>query len=316
MKTVIITDTNSWKFTGKKGGFYGNYKFCGTIKKIADFINEKNLEDYIDICLVEHVYIEQKKQIRNELHKDLLAVQRLDKYKILKHTMSIEDALSEWENSFDKSLKKFLKIKKNVHFIKYKKSDSKNILEGLILRYKMQKAPFKNKSSFMDSLIWEIIKTKNKFDKYTNIIILTNDAGFRDCQKELEDETGKNCYILTDETRTINYLENTYYNEVKYADIYKFVNSEYFDNMVLNAVVENFQELYPKEEIISFSGIEWKQSIEVDESLDEEDVYFSISEKMFLETVSGNSYKCDIFIEMAQNREILSLVIDNITKTS
>lgn len=317
MNTVIIVDTNSWKFTGKKnGGFYGNYKFCGVIKKVADFIMEKNLGIYIDIFLPEYVYVEQKQQIKKELHKDLQATSRLVKYKILKKEADTEELLSKWEKSFEKSFKKFLQDNKNIVFIKHKKGYSNRILEGLIQRYIEQKAPFKNRSSFIDTLIWEIVLAQSNFHSYTNIIILTSDTGFQGCQAELERETGKNCYITSNETGAISKLQDLYYNEVKYQDIYEFIKDEYFDNMVLDAIENNFKELFPKEEIASFdtTNCNWIESLQIDDSPDEEDTYFQVDGEVYICTTSKHNYRCDVFIVLNQDREILELTVDNMTE--
>ena len=134
----------------------------------------------------------------------------------------------------------------------------------------------------MDTLIWETVGTQSDFHRYTNIIILTSDAGFQGCQVELEKETGKNCYIINNETDVISKLGNLYNNEVKFADIYKFIRGEYFDNIVLDAIENNLKGLFPQEEIASVDTTNWIESLQIDSSSDEEDTYFQIDGKVYI----------------------------------
>lgn len=316
MNTIIIPDTNSWKFTGKRGkACYDDYKFAGEMKIVAEFLDRYNLQNQINIVLPDFVLKEQKRQIRACLLEDLKSSERLARYKLIPKQKKSKVLTKKWEKDFDLSVKNFLKENSNITLIKKDGRKANKILEGITNRYFSHKAPFKNSDDFMDTLIWENTINNIDLNIYTNVIILTNDKGFSGCQNELQLETERNCSIFTNGESVVSQLKSLYYQEVTYADMYKYIDGDYFGSSITEKIQDAFSSQYPNQTITSYDTSSWSSIMEIDDS-DPEVTFFTINDHILWDTDDGKQYSGDLSIVLDNTKEILTFELDNITRAN
>ena len=323
-KTLVILDTNKIRSNLEWERDFSCFETKGDFAKIERFIEENELEGLVFIGLPEIVIEEFINNRCDNFSKHIVNIKTLlDKLANMPHcdisTINLPDDSYNYRSFLRGKIFDYIhERRKYIRLMRLNKKFYARTLGLLIDKAIQKKKPFnESQKGFKDALIWEIILNYKYIYEYFSIFILTDNT--KDFDDDLKDEfkkkfskdlnIGSNTDILLVE------LENIYGLYIRYPEILKYMKSEYFEEVLIDYLSENYG--------IEIKNFEVKKILEINETtqndLDKFELgnEYSISDndiqnlkKISLEfTNHGEEFICNIIFEES-TKEIITLSYD------
>ena len=312
-RTLVLLDTNKARSILNGSPRYDGFDFGRDFKEMMTFIHENNLSDNVTFAITEmtlkELLIQKKKTYENDRENLISASSRLRNLE----TVSIPDFTLP-DDSFDcityltPKFEAFLQ-ENNIELIKIEAEKKALVLDSLIQNVIDVKPPFKlgknNNSSghgFKDAVILETINHSRIINNYANVILLTDDNDFNNCEINVDDINFKMTKSYADLIEDLKSMYAKQLLEKKYADLSK--NQYIIDNLKqlisseLDSTVENVDIVSLTEDIIDAPS----QLKDKFASLDEDEEYFE-NMVCFVSKIriTDSQYVVNILIDLGSN---------------
>ena len=256
-KILLVFDSNNARDTFKGEVRYDRFSFSADFLEISHFVKENNLSEFIHIAIPEFVFEELLQQKQDTFKDDLgIVTSSFERLKTLEEVkienLEIPDKDLDIKSKLRPLAEAFLK-ENDIILIKFKEEDKTIIFNKIIDRAINKKNPFKggknnnSDAGFKDTLIWEAILNYELIKNYNLIYFISNDGGFKNCQKELNSDT-ITCEIRKSLSVIRTELETRYNSLIVLTSVEKHIQTDIF---LINLKEELCDELNMDEENIT-----------------------------------------------------------------
>jgi len=247
IKTLVVCDTNSLRNLEAGEVAYSSFSFGKPYNLIAEFIREKNLEDYVSLAVPKMVIEELKNQKQRSYQKDIQDLKKISQRLAgLPHIEDGEIKLPDEKFScadfIEAAANEYITINK-INLLDFQEADAPSMLRSMLAKVVGQengKSPFArsgkfNDAGFKDSVIWETIMHFEKVRDFDKVIFLTKDGDYKDnCIDDFKAKWQRHLDIFKDENRVIAELERDYGNYIENRKVYEYANKDYFKDYLFD----------------------------------------------------------------------------------